>query len=122
MFLSNVYAQGPKAWEVNRCFVDKNGVKVATLQGFECVFANIVSVAIPFAGIALFVMLLVGGLKLLTAGGDPKANESAKNTLTYAIFGLVLIVGSYLILKFLATFTGIQDLLKFTIPTDLRSI
>lgn len=115
MFLSFVLAQGPKAWGGD-CLVDKSGVKVATIQGLECVFGNIVAVAIPFAGVALFVMLLIGGLKLLTAGGDPKANESAKNTMTYAIFGLVLIVGSYLILKFLATFTGIQDLLKFAIP------
>ena len=45
--LSSVFAQGPKEWG-ERCFVETTQAgKVATIQGLECVFANIVSIVIP---------------------------------------------------------------------------
>jgi hypothetical protein len=87
---------------------------VVTIKGFERVFSNIVIVAIGFAGLALFIMLLVGGFKYLTSAGNPKAAESARNTITYAILGLVLVALAYLILMFISTFTGV-DLSTFRI-------
>ncbi len=87
-----------------------------TLKCLEAVFANILSVVVSLAGIALFVMLTIGALRYLTSGGEPKAAEAAQKTMTSAILGLALIIGSYLILKLVSTFTGI-DLLKFEIPT-----
>jgi len=87
---------------------------VPTIKGFEVIFNNIVTIALGFAGIALFIMLLVGGFKYLTSGGDPKAVEEAQKTLTYAIGGLILIALSFLILVFLSKFTGV-DLTHFTI-------
>lgn len=75
---------------------------------------NIFSVAIRLAGVATFIMLIIGGFKYLTAGGDPKAAESARNTITYAIFGLVLIIAAWFILKFISEFTGV-DVTEFKI-------
>lgn len=115
-----VLAQGPVDWKTfaERCVITepKSGVEVATIQGFECVFRNVVTVATALAGLAVFLMLISGGFKFLTSGGDPKAQEQAKNTMTYAVLGLVLIIAAYLILKFLSVFTGLPELLKFTIP------
>ncbi|MCL5095814.1 MAG: pilin [Patescibacteria group bacterium] len=114
MFVPSVFAAEatPASWSA-RCATNE----VATIQGLECVFQNIVSVALALAGLAVFLMLLAGGLKYLTSGGDPKAQESAKNTLTYAILGLVLMVAAFLILSLIANFTGLKDsLLNFTIP------
>lgn len=111
-----VLAQAPKQWSQDHCVDTSQGFEVATIQGLECVFSNVVSVVVSLAGLAVFIVLLVGGLKYLTSGGDPKAQEQAKNTMTYAVFGLVLIVAAYLILNFISTFTGIPGLLNFTIP------
>lgn len=80
----------------------------AKLEGLEAVFENIVSLITTVAGFALFIMLIVGGFRFLTSGGDPKAVESAKGTLTYAILGLVLIIASILILKLIEEITGVQ--------------
>lgn len=113
-FANVVFAQESKGWGPE-C-VSNLDPQVATIQGFECVFRNVVSVVTVLAGLALFIMLLMGGLKYLTSGGDPKAQEQAKNTLTYAILGMVLIVAAYLILNFISTFTGIEALKTFTIP------
>ncbi len=79
-----------------------------TIKDFEILFQNVVTAVLGLAGIVLFIMLLVGGLKYLTSGGDPKAVEEAKKTLTYAIGGIILIVLSYLILVFIQAFTGVQ--------------
>lgn len=79
---------------------------VAKLQDLEGVFGNVVSVVLGLAGVVLFIMLLLGGFSYITSGGDPKKVGSARNTLTYAIGGVIFIALAYLILKFIETFTG----------------
>ncbi len=82
------------------------GSDPATLQDLETVFGNLVTTLLALGGIVLFLMLLSGGFKYLTSGGDPKATEAAQKTLTYAIGGMVLLAGSYIILKIIENFTG----------------
>lgn len=108
----------PTAWSTDRCvnITALSGEKIATIQGLECLFQNVVTVVTALAGLAVFIMLLTGGLKYLTSGGDPKAQEQAKGTLTFAVLGLVVIIAAYLILNFLSVFTGIGNLTKFVIP------
>jgi len=100
---SPVFAQ-TNSWEEKGCVVDG----VPTLKCFEVVFSNILNVAVGFAVVVLFLFLVIGGFKFLTSGGDPKATESAKNTLTYAILGLALLVGIWFILLFIEKLTGIK--------------
>ncbi|OGV89593.1 hypothetical protein A2Z41_02595 [Microgenomates group bacterium RBG_19FT_COMBO_39_10] len=85
----------------------------ATISDLIQIMWNLLNLAIRLAGIATFIMIILGGFKWLTAGGDPKAVESARNTITYAILGLVLIIIAWFILKFIADFTGVEGLLKF---------
>ena len=87
---------------------------VPTIKGFEAIFENIISVVLSLGAFALFIMLISGGIRLMTAGDDPKAAEGAKKTITTAITGIVLLVLSYLFLVFIYKFTGI-DVTKFKI-------
>ena len=80
----------------------------AQLTDLEVIFARILNVVTSFAVLAVFIMLVIGGFKYITSGGDPKATESAQKTLTYAIFGLVALVGIWLILRFVEVFTGVN--------------
>ncbi len=80
----------------------------AQLSDLEKVFTNLVQSLLGLAGIVLFVLILLGGLKYITSGGDPKAMESAQKTITYAIGGLIIILLSYLILVFIAKITGVD--------------
>lgn len=82
--------------------------KVATIADLGTVFGNVVKSLLGFAGIVLFILLLAGGFKYITSGGDPKAVESARNTLTYAIIGLIVILLSYLILVLIYKITGVD--------------
>lgn len=86
----------------------------AQLSQLEDVFGNVVTSLLALGGIVLFLMLLTGGFKYLTSGGDPKATETAQKTLSYAIGGMILLAGSYLILRIISDFTG-ADVTNFVI-------
>lgn len=87
---------------------------IAPLSSLDIVFSNIVELALSFAGIVFFIMLVIGGFKYITAGGDPKETQGASKTLTYAIGGLVLVAISFLVLVFVEDFTG-ANVTDFTI-------
>ncbi len=82
----------------------------AKLQDLETVFGSVVTSLLALGGIVLFLMLLSGGFKYLTSGGDPKSTEGAQKTLTYAIGGFVLLAGAFLILRIIGAITGTDNL------------
>lgn len=87
-----------------------------TLLEIVGILKNIISILAPVAGIAFFIMLLIGGFQFVTSGGDPKAAGQARSTLTYAIIGVILVVAAWLIIQAIADFTGV-DVTKVDIPT-----
>ena len=82
--------------------------KVATLQDLEGLFSSVVNIVLGISGVTFFILLLSSGFKFITSGGDPKALEGAKKTLTFAIGGLILIIASYLVLLLIEEITGVN--------------
>ncbi len=91
---------------------------VATLKCFEAIAKIVLNIIIRLAGIAAFIMFIVGGFQYLTAGGDPKKTQAAGATITYAIFGLVAVIAAWFILLFIEKFTGV-NVTEFNIPSEL---
>ncbi len=89
---------------------------VATIQGFQCLVANVLQVAISGIGLAGFVMMIVGAFKYLLSGGNAKGIDEGQKTMTYAVVGLVVALSAYFILNIIANFTGVQSILQFRIP------
>lgn len=87
---------------------------VATIKGAECLFKNLLQVVGWAAGIAFFIMFIVGGFKYLTAGGDPKKAAVATSTLTLSIAGLIGVIVSWLIILLIKKLTGV-DVTNFNI-------
>jgi hypothetical protein len=81
---------------------------IPTLRGLEGLFANVVSAILALSGVVLFVMLIMGGIKFISSGGDPKGLEEAKKTLTSALIGMLLVASAYLILALIERFTGVN--------------
>lgn len=52
------------------------------------------------AGIAAVIMVIVAGLRYITSGGEASSISSAKNTLLYAIIGLVVVALAQFLIKF----------------------
>lgn len=118
LFPSFVQAKNPQPWRDlpggDRC-VGQNNPDVATIQGIECLFINLVRVATPVVGLLLFIMLIIGSLKYLVSGGDPKKVQSARQALTWAIAGVVIFFGIWFILQLIKLITGV-DVTRFEIP------
>lgn len=65
---------------------------------------NIISVLV---GVAAVTMLMWGGMKYITSGGDTNKAKSAKDTIVYALIGLVIVALSQFVVKYvLATATN----------------
>lgn len=69
---------------------------------------NIFYVALAVAGLIFFAMLILGGFRYLTAGGDEKAAAEGQKTLTRAFIGLVIVVAAVLILQLVIAIFGLQ--------------
>jgi hypothetical protein len=67
------------------------------LTGVIRTVINIISVA---AGIAAVIMIILGGLRYITSGGDSSKVSGAKSAIIYAIVGLVIVVFSQAIVRF----------------------
>ena len=62
----------------------------------------------PFAGLALFVYLLIGGFTYLTSGGDQKAMEKAQGQITNAVIGFAIIFVAFWVVQIFEFIFGIQ--------------
>lgn len=94
---------------------DPNGI--ATLQCVPIVFENIVRAALLFAGVVALFFIIISGIRLITSGGDPKAVEGARKTLTFAIIGLVIILLSFFIISVIGYITGVDCISTFGFDT-----
>lgn len=79
----------------------------------EIYFTKAIQAFVGLVGLAAFITILMGGFQLITSGGDAKASSSAKNSITFGIIGIALIVASIFILRFIYIFTGV-NVLNFT--------
>lgn len=94
---------------------------VATLQGLECMLANIFLVFFAILGLAAFVMIVAGSIMILISGGSSKMVDQGKKTITFAIIGIVVSVSGFVLINLLSAFTGI-DLLKFEVPRATETL
>lgn len=63
-------------------------------------FRNIVNVLIFLVGVISVIMLIVGAIRYATSAGDANAVNGAKNTILYAIVGIVIAAASFAIVNF----------------------
>jgi hypothetical protein len=90
----------------NRIFPPAQFANVASL-------VNIFSPILITGGAILFlVMIIRAGFDVLTAEGKPEKLQQAQKTFMYSIFGLLIVISSYLIVKLLGVILNIQNELK----------
>ena len=72
--------------------------------------AIIWKVLIIFGGLMVFLQLVWGALNWILSGSNPDRLKRAKDQMFNGIFGLVILVLSYAIVKLISTFTGLNIL------------
>jgi hypothetical protein len=94
--------------------INKTGLSTpnpaAGISGFTNI-GSIITVLLPYifygAGIALLIYLVFGGIQLMLSQGEPKAMEGAKNKITGAVIGFVIIFVAYWLVLLIGRLLGI---------------
>ncbi len=63
--------------------------------------AQIINIFSVVVGIVAVIMIIIGGFRYITSGGDSGNVTGAKNTILYAIIGLVIVALAQFIVKFI---------------------
>lgn len=81
-----------------------NLTQLATLIG------RIINYLLAIVGAISIILIIVGGIRFIAAGGDEKATAAAKQTITFAIVGLVISLLAVLMVNVLGGLLGAKDL------------
>jgi hypothetical protein len=72
----------------------------ADLFGPTGIFKTITNVLLFIIGAVSVIMLIIGGIRYVVSGGDSSAVTGAKNTILYAIVGIVVALLAYALVNF----------------------
>lgn len=73
------------------------------LFGANSVFTSISNILLFLIGAIAVIMLIVGGIRYVISGGDQAQVTSAKNTILYAIVGIVVAFLAYAAINFVTS-------------------
>lgn len=82
----------------------KPGTGYAT--DFGRMFGAVLNVVMLLAAILVFAYLIFGGIQWITSGGDKGKAEEARNKITAAIIGLIIVAASYAVINLVVNFLG----------------
>jgi len=71
-----------------------------TEEKLNGLIADIVNIFSIVVGIVAVIMIIVGGFRYITSGGDSGNVTGAKNTILYAIIGLIIVALAQFVVKF----------------------
>ncbi|HEY5601273.1 MAG TPA: hypothetical protein VIK81_04290 [Patescibacteria group bacterium] len=80
----------------------------------------IVRILIVAGFLVSFIMIIVGGIQYMTAGGDKQASASARGRVFAAIIGLVIVLASFAIIRLVEDFLGFKFLSQGTTIDPIR--
>jgi ABC-type Fe3+ transport system permease subunit len=105
--LALVFATVPVAqaqYNLDRGISDSKGDRVAEkVDDPQQLVKGIVNGILYFVGILSVIMLIWGGILYTTSSGDSNKVTTAKNTIMYAVIGLVVAIFAYAIVNFVLT-------------------
>lgn len=76
------------------------------LFGENSIFQRVTNILLFLVGAISVIMLIIGGIRYVISGGDQNQVTSAKNTILYAIVGIIVAFLSYSAVNFVTTQLG----------------
>lgn len=88
------------ACQANPGSCDKN------LFGPNSIFKQVTTGLIFIVGAISVLMIIIGGLRYVTSGGDPAGVKGARDTILYAVIGVIVAILSYALVAFVTNRVG----------------
>ncbi len=79
------------------------------------VVSAVVGILLLIAAVLAFLYLILGGIQWITSGGDKSGMETARNRITAAVVGLIIVAASWAVMLLIGQFIGF-DILKGNVP------
>ena len=95
----NTAANGSSSDAGDTCAGDQSDAN-KSLDSIIKTIINILSIIVGFVSV---VMIIIGGFKYITSGGESSNVTGAKNTIMYALIGLVIVALAQVIVRFVLT-------------------
>lgn len=77
-----------------------NPVNVAAESKITRLINNVVNIISIIVGIISVIMIIYGGFRMVTSGGNPENTKAARNAIIYALVGLLIVAFAQVIVKF----------------------
>lgn len=97
-FIEKVYAQAT----IN--IPQPSNVKI---NNIGTLLSAVVGLLLILAGIMAFLFLILGGIQWITSGGDKAGMEAARNKITHAVVGLIIVGAAWAIMILVQNFLGV---------------
>lgn len=102
--LGSTLTVAAQAFAVN---IDNPATKIdASKEPLGQLFNTVITFLIAIVGGLAIVFLILGGIRYIIAGGDPKATDAAKHQITSALIGLVIALLAVVIVIIVGNFLG----------------
>jgi len=99
---------GPPSIQERLC--QGTSLDISTLSGcadtfgdterFQALITSIINILSLVVGVIAVIFIIIGGLKYITSSGDSNNVTNAKNTILYAIVGLIIVALAQVIVRF----------------------
>ena len=93
-------------FRINAFTNEFRGIQDPAKAGLINTTIRIINALLVLAAIAAIVFVIIGGVRYITAQGDEDAVAQAKNTVIYAIIGIIVIILAAVIVNFFVSQVG----------------
>jgi len=80
------------------------------------IVAGAIRLVLVIAALVFFFILVIGGIRWIASGGDKQQTEAARNQITAALVGLVIVFAAWAIVQLINTFFGI-NIFELSLPS-----
>lgn len=113
----SVRAQADEGNGVNIVITPSNqGVNVEAANNPGKVLSNIISIIFALAALMVLFMLILGAFNWITSGGEKEAVGKARNRITHALIGLLVLALAFFIVKIVGGLVHV-DIMNLHLPS-----
>jgi hypothetical protein len=86
------------------CAGQGQGLAQGSIQGY---IKAIINVLLSLVGVVSVIMIIYGGFRYALSGGDENSVKAAKDTILYAVIGLIVAILAFVIVNFVLGIFGV---------------
>lgn len=84
----------------SRITISHNETGIPMISAGDSTLQAVIAAAFLIIGIISVLFIIIGGYRYVISGGDQGAIKQAKNTILYAVVGLVITIVSFVVVQF----------------------